>query len=139
MCGLHDIQPEQESDFKGRGRGPSFKWVQPHGSQGSVHPKTCQQAKSWRWLADRLHEFVGLSAACSAGARKHRRDLLIRFRKWRPAAEPIQAANPEQHEWNCRGDLPDDAAAAAAGFRRWAKRATVGAFSGYAWWLEEAS
>ena len=141
MCGLHDIPTEKEPLFRGRAQDPSFAWVQSGESKGSIHPKTCEQARSWRWVADRVVEFAQLGGATSKGARKHRKELLIRFRKWKPSAEPVLGVSTEQEateRMDSRGNLPEDAEAAAAGFRRWAKRSSARSCGGYEWWVDEA-
>ena len=146
MCGLHDIPTELQAKYKGRAEEPKYAWVHPKGARGSTRAKTCEHSRRWRWLGDRLAEFVRLERAAisSSGARKHRKELLVALRKWRPPPHDPELASEREADHvapggraHCRGKLEDDARAAAHGFRRWVKDATLECFSGFEWWLQE--
>ena len=137
MCGLHDIGDTMAAGYCGRAEPARGKWVSPQGSKGDIHPKTCRQAKTWRWMADRVKELVVLQGKAAEGASDHRRKLIIRLRKWRPPDELEDLAHDHHETKDGRGSLIDDAKAAASGFRRWVKRASACSIDGADWWITQ--
>ena len=136
MCGLYDVSAGSEAVYRGRGQEPRFAWVHPRSSRGSTHAKTCEQARQWHWLGDRVAEFAKLQHAECVGARQHRKQLLVKLRKWKPPPDHTLSVESKCAP-HIRGALPEDAEAVSQGFRRWAKKTTCASMAGHDWWASE--
>ena len=130
-------RPEQGGALFGPGQPPDFKWVAPEASRGSVYPKTSMQSRAWRWMADRVQELQQLQGCMSSGAGLHRTELIVRLRCWKPPSEHADCKGVyDEGVEDIRGRL-EDADAAAAGLRRWAKHAFPHDLAGGDWWIQE--